>query len=291
MTFSIELPTFCSGQKFSLKFCRASKKNELVESKIKLFFSLKGKFNSLVNFKFYETSSFLLKIDTKFQTNIITKIKVCLKITKILRSNEFFDFSYIGSKNFKRGKILVKNFKQSSSMIQRELPIDLIPISFTQFSQYKNKFELDKKNYSLAHNNKFYSRFFIEEYFNHNPLGLDKRSVFSINSKNKIGFDFKLDLVPKRPNLNFMANLRLVPPFAIGFILRLYKHRPSWTKNIIERYIPIAIKKYLKKIFPLMSYKFKGNNPYKDVWHRFEFDPRANLKAILYKTKIKKKTG
>ena len=128
-----------------------------------------------------------------------------------------------------------------------------------------------------------------KNFSNYNPIGIDRRSMFFLNSGFKNAFDFKSDLIPKKPFLYFLKNLKIIPPFAVGFLLRLFKHRPIWTKGCIENYLPIAIKKYLRKIFPFICYQFKGMSPFRDAWIRFKFDPRKHPKTSIYKTTLLRK--
>lgn len=284
MSISLELPKFCLNENSFLKLTWIHNINETYEPKIQFFFSPRFKIYSSINLKCYKVSSFLFKVDIKADTNIIANVKMCFKINKLLKSTEFFDFKYLGSRNFNLKKIFHDPLSMNNPEKQLKVPIDLIPINFTQFSHFKNNFDLNKKNLYLKKDRKFHNLLISQKYGNDNPLGIDRRSIFSLNSKIKNGFDFSFDLTPIKPAKYFKKNLRLIPPFALGFLLRLYKHRPIWTKSSIENYLPIAIKRYLRKIFPLICYKFKGITPFKDTWLRYEFDPRKISNTSIYKT-------
>ena len=113
---------------------------------------------------------------------------------------------------------------------------------------------------------------------------MDKRSFFLDKSRLRNKIDFKKNLAPKVPTYNFKENLRLIPSFALGFLLRLYKHRPIWTQKRLEKYLPVSLKKHLKKIVPIITYKFHGINPFKDTLVRFKYDPRKNSRSYIYQT-------
>lgn len=63
-----------------------------------------------------------------------------------------------------------------------------------------------------------------------------------------------------------------------------FKKRPIWTKRILEYYIPFSLKKFIKKLLPLCSFRFKNNNPYKRTWIRYNYDPRIRNKSLIYQT-------
>jgi hypothetical protein len=165
-----------------------------------------------------------------------------------------------------------------------DLSVDLIPINFTRFKHFKNTFSFEKKNFYYKKNEKFYSSYFLNKNFESNPLGLDKRSFFFDKSRLTNKIDFKKDLAPDTPPYIFKENLRLIPTFALGFLLRLYKHRPIWTQKKLEKYLPVSLKKHLKKIIPLITYKFHGSNPFKNTLVRFKYDPRKNSRSYIYQT-------
>lgn len=291
-TFSLEIPKFCFNVNSFLKFTWVLKNNGDYNPKIKYFFKSNNQIFSSTSLKSSKTKSFLLEINFNHFTNVINSIKVCININKTLKSNGFFDFIYLQASKLKLNEHLSQNFTNkplgnkfySFYKNHVDLSVDLIPINFTRFKHFKNTFSFEKKNFYYKKNEKFYSSYFLNKNFESNPLGLDKRSFLFDKSRLKNKIDFKKDLAPKIPLYNFRENLRLIPSFALGFLLRLYKHRPIWTQIKVEKYFPVSLKKHLRKIIPIITYRFHGNNPFKDTLVRFNFDPRKNSRTYIYQT-------
>ena len=290
--FSLEIPKFCMQKGSFIRIKWGFKNNGKYEPKAHFFFNSKNKPQSPINLKLCQSTMFLFKVKIDNFTNIIKTMGVCCRINSTLKNNCFLDFSYFSSSGLNLDEILEKNiekntvkkFNNKKILENLNFPIDLIPMSFTRFKHFKNTFIY---NYNTTIFRKLYgvndNLFFFKNYQS-NPLGLDRRSNFSIKSKFPSYMDFKIDPVPNKPNNNYKECLRLIPSFALGFLLRLYKHRPIWTRKRIEKNIPISIKKYLKQILPIISYRFKGENPFKDTWLRFKYDPRKNFKTRIYQT-------
>jgi len=225
-------------------------------------------------------------------TNVIKYVRVCLKINQSLKSTSFFDFNYFSSSSIKLGgdlsHVLNENYSKSLppdlSNRRLDIPIDLIPMNFTRFRHFKSNFDLNAKIFNWQQNSKFYPGYTENMDQILNPMGLDRRFIFSVRSKSTNTFDFMTELIPKTPCKTLRLYSTQLPSFALGFLLRLFKHRPIWTKKCSETFIPISIKKYLTQIFPILSYRFKGKNPFKDTWIRYGFDPRKNSNTFIYQT-------
>jgi hypothetical protein len=289
---SFEIPKFCLIENFLLKFIWILRNNGNFEPKVQFFFKSKYNINSSINLKIFKTNTFLLKIENHYDTNVIKEAKIILKIKKVLRFNGFFDFDYYSSSVFKLGKNqnetiackTIENCFYGPNKVSNELPVDLIPISFTRFRYLNHKSYITKKISKFEKKFQSVSDTILNQNYVNNPIGLDRRSIFSLESKKKKGLDFKTGLVPTFPPLNSQKYLRLIPPFTLGFLLRLYKHRPIWTKKSIEDYLPIPLRKYLKQALPIISYRFKGKNPFRETWLRFKFEPRKNSQSRIYQT-------
>ena len=284
---SLEIPTSCINKKTILKFTWILKNSGKYEPKVQLYFKSKTESNFFANLRLFKTNTFLLNIETKCFTNVIKTINIRLKITKDLRFNGFFDFNYFPNSNPLK-EVVDRNLKEKSLVENSNeafhLPVDLIPINFTRFRHFNYKFDFKGKPFDFKKKKLSNLAFKIYEDLNDTPLGLDGRSMFSFISKLKNGFDFRVDLIPKQPHPNFQKCLRLTPSFAIGFLLRLFKHRPIWTRRSLEEYLPISSRRHLKQILPFVSYRFKGSNPFKETWLRFKFEPRKNPKTRMYQT-------
>ena len=291
-TISLEIPKFCFNVNSFLKFTWILKNNGDYIPKIKYFFKSNKQIFSSTTLKSSKTKSFLLEINFNHFTNVIKSIKVCINIDKTLKSSGFFDFIYLPSSNLKFNDPVCQNFTNKPLgdkffpfyKNRVDLSVDLIPINFTRFKHFKNTFSFEKKNFYYKKNEKFYSSYFLNKNFESNPLGLDKRSFFFDKSRLTNKIDFKKDLTPDTPPYIFKENLRLIPTFALGFLLRLYKHRPIWTQKKLEKYLPVSLKKHLKKIIPIITYRFHGINPFKDTLVRFKYDPRKNSRSYIYQT-------
>jgi hypothetical protein len=291
-TISLEIPKFCFNANSFLKYTWVLKNNGDYIPKIKYFFQTNNQIFSSTTLKFSKTKSFLLEINFNHFTNVIKSIKVCININKTLKSSGFFDFIYLPASNLNFNEHVCQNFTNkplgdklcSFYKNKVDLSVDLIPINFTRFKHFKNTFSFEKKNFYYKKNEKFYSSYFLNKNFESNPLGLDKRSFFLDKSRLRNKIDFKKDLAPEAPHYNFRENLRLIPSFALGFLLRLYKHRPIWTQKKLEKYLPVSLKKHLKKIIPIITYKFNGINPFKNSLVRFKYDPRKNSRSYIYQT-------
>jgi|SouAtlMetagenome_1021521.scaffolds.fasta_scaffold31836_1 hypothetical protein len=289
---SLEIPKFCFNVNSFLKFTWIIRNNGNYIPKVKYFFKSTNQIYSSITLKFSKANSFLLKVEFNYFTNILKSIKICLRINRILKSSGFFDFIYFPGSKLRINENLCQNFSSKSfenkfllfHKKSIDLSVDLIPISFTRFKHFKNGFNFKKKNFNSKKNEKFYSNYFSFKNAEFNPLGLDKRSFFF--DKSKIGsiIDFKRELAPKLPFCTLRGNLKLIPSFAVGFLLRLYKHRPIWTKRSLDMYLPISLKKHIKKIFPIISYRFNGINPFKDTWIRLNYEPRKNSRTYIYQT-------
>lgn len=289
---SFEIPKFCLNENFLLKFIWILRNNGNYEPKVQFFFKSKYNINSSINLKIFKTNTFLLKIAIHYDTNVIKDAKIILKIKKVLRFNGFFDFDYYSSSIFKLGKnkneIIacksIENCFYGPNKVSNELPVDLIPISFTRFRYLNHKSSMNKKISKYEKKFQSFSDTILYQNYVTNPIGLDGRSVFSLESKKKKGSDFKTGLVPIFPPFNSRKYLRLIPPFTLGFLLRLFKHRPIWTKKSMEDYLPIPLRKYLKQALPIISYRFNGKTPFRKTWLRFKFEPRKNSQSRIYQT-------
>lgn len=289
---SLEIPTSCVNKNSILKFTWILKNNGKYEPRVQLFFKSKMCSKFFANLKFYKTNTFLLNLEKKCFTNVIKTINILLKITKDLRFNGFFDFNYFSNLNSQQNdnlKEMVNYNLKENSLVENtreafHLPVDLIPINFTRFRYFNYKFDFKGKPFNFKKKCHSNLAFKINKDLKDTPLGLDRRSIFSFISKLKNGFDFIVDLIPKQPPLTYQKCLRLIPSFAIGFLLRLFKHRPIWTKKSLERYLPISSRRHLNQILPFISYRFKGLNPFKETWLRFKFEPRKNQKTRMYQT-------
>jgi len=291
-TISIELPKFCINEKSFLKFSWLNERFGNSESKVQFFFKASLGLFSSITLKSFQTKIFLVKINLYYLTNVIKNISVCLKIETVLKFNSFFDFNYFSSSNLKlEGNLInflrdtyIQTISNTVFKTNLDIPIDLIPTNFTRFNYFKSNFDLNSKTLNFEKSSKTYLDNLENIDQNLNPLGLDRRSIFSTSSDLKRYFSFKTTLIPKMPFTNFRKYTHQLPSFALGFLLRLYKHRPIWTKRYIDVYIPVSIKKHLPQIFPIIAYRFNGKNPFKDTWIRFGFDPRKSLGTRIYQT-------
>ena len=154
-TISLEIPKFCFNVNSFLKFTWILKNNGDYIPKIKYFFKSNKQIFSSTTLKSSKTKSFLLEINFNHFTNVIKSIKVCININKTIKSSGFFDFIYLPASNLKFNEHICQNFtnkplgnKFCSFYKNRvDLSVDLIPINFTRYKQFKNTFSSEKKNF------------------------------------------------------------------------------------------------------------------------------------------------
>jgi len=123
-----------------------------------------------------------------YLTNVIKYVRVCLKINQSLKSTSFFDFNYFSSSSIKLGgdlsHVLNENYSKSLppdlSNRRLDIPIDLIPMNFTRFRHFKSNFDLNAKIFNWQQNSKFYPGYTENMDQILNPMGLDRRSIFSV---------------------------------------------------------------------------------------------------------------
>jgi len=190
---SFEIPKFCLIENFLLKFIWILRNNGNFEPKVQFFFKSKYNINSSINLKIFKTNTFLLKIENHYDTNVIKEAKIILKIKKVLRFNGFFDFDYYSSSVFKLGKNqnetiackTIENCFYGPNKVSNELPVDLIPISFTRFRYLNHKSYITKKISKFEKKFQSVSDTILNQNYVNNPIGLDRRSIFSLESKKK----------------------------------------------------------------------------------------------------------
>jgi hypothetical protein len=243
------------------------------------------------------TSNFLIQIKIREKTNVIKRIFFFLKLKKFLKFRKFFDFYFTASTNLK-SLDQKKNFIEPKKKVrmcfvnEKCIPIDLIPFFFSKNLDFLKNKSL-KINFSSFFKNSHVTRYlnknFPEMTFNA-KLEIDARSLqIKKNISIKYIINFQTEKNPKFPFKRLKKKLFFAPFFAIGFTLKLFKKRPIWTLEILEKFFPSSLKRYLKKILPCLSYCFHSINPFQKTWIRLGFDPRKKKNSFIYQTLEKKK--
>jgi hypothetical protein len=240
--------------------------------------------------KINHVSNFVIEVSIEQNTNLVKKIRLMYVINKTIRFEKFVDFQYLSNQNF---LLLEHNFLNYSSVHNinfdlrteknyRIIPIDIIPINFSKCSdsEYKSKQKMfDFSIFSSSFNQKI-----SREKENIPALYFDGRSVIESRKEILCLIDFQTDEVPNIPTNKIKNKLFSIPLFLIGYMSVFLKKRPIWTRRILEKFIPISLKKYISTIMPIFCYRFGSINPFKKTWIRFGFDPRKKKKTMIYQT-------
>jgi len=164
-----------------------------------------------------------------YLTNVIKHVRGCLKINQSLKSTSFFDFNYFSSSSTQLGGDLshVLNAKypmhHPSDLSNRRfgIPLDLILMNFTRFRHFKSNFDLTAKIFNLQQNSKFYPGYPENMDQILNPMGFDRRSIFSGRSTSNNTFDFMTAILPTTPYKTLRTHVTQLPTlsFAVGFVI------------------------------------------------------------------------
>ncbi|ABW98155.1 trf (nucleomorph) [Hemiselmis andersenii] len=233
-------------------------------------------------------SDFVIEIVSQKNSNIFFRSSFFLKIQKTIKFRRYLDFEYSSSinkynLNSKQKKTPKERLRKNDSFF----PIDIIPPFFLKNSQKKIKFSFNIYSYFKKIGSSFYFRKYHEKTTVH-VLSMDKRSYVFKKTPAHSFIDFQVDLSPNFPLKKKKKNLFFIPLFGIGFISKIFKKRPIWTRKTMENFLPSSLKKYLIKILPVICYRFSGVNPFKKSWIRMGFDPRKIKKSIIYQTLLMK---
>nr|UXY87694.1 transcription factor subunit [Cryptomonas curvata] len=294
LIFNIEIPIY-----YNLK------KKNLSKILIRSFLPYQQKIFKKVFFEFYfrknylesqpsngelnNKSSLILEIFFEKNTNLLNHFNLKYIINNTIIFKRFIDFQYLSNQNFLFMENMILNlnktyelhFRLENKGKNQNVPLDIIPTFFSRYIEKKNK----QNNVLLNYENFFtFKKKIINENFSFPVVKLDKRSSIGDTNKKNCFFDFLYDNIPNLPNSKVKKKLFEIPLFAIGYICIFLKRRPIWTRRILEFNIPFSIKKFIKKILPVCSYRFKNNNPYKRTWIRYGYDPRKKSKSLIYQT-------
>ncbi|AFP65579.1 transcription factor subunit (nucleomorph) [Chroomonas mesostigmatica CCMP1168] len=235
------------------------------------------------------TSNFLIEINIEKKTNVIRKISFFFDLKKIIKFRKYYDFHYFSSStdNFflsREKKNFEKKKNQHCKIKKLFVPIDIIPVFFLKYSEFKNK---KKKVISFFLKKKCSTSFFIK---NHREktrmpiLGIDRRSFPKNQEKFDFLVDFKKGYIPWVSCKKLQKKLFSAPLFSVGLMIKFFKKRPIWTVEILDKFFPPSLKRYIKKILPTICYRFYKINPYQKAWIRNGYDPRGNRKSRIYQT-------
>ena len=229
-------------------------------------------------------SDCVLEILRSKKTNIFYKISCVNMIEKKIKFRNIFDFEFSPgiNSNFFDNKIKNSNLKTKDKNPRLyTLPVDIIPSFFlskirnTNLSQF-SLYNQIKEIYSADPLKTYRESTFMK------ILSMDKRSKLKKKETLEENFDFKMNKSPqigkKRKQLMF------IPLFAIGFFVKIFKKRPIWTRKRLDTFLPLSLKRYVRKILPVISYKFLGINPFTKGWIRNGFDPRKVKKSYIYQS-------
>ena len=185
----LEIPEFCLKKDSYLKIKWLVKNDGSYSPKIYFYFKSKIERISFVNFRHFRTNILILDVNTKPLTNLIQNVKICFKTSNLLKSNVFFDFNYFSRFKVNQSLRKIINHKSSETFFKKphkeykDFPVDLIPINFTRFNNFKQTFYLLKEFSNLKNNKDPERNIICLKDQNLSLLGLDKRSVFSYFSK------------------------------------------------------------------------------------------------------------
>ena len=235
-------------------------------------------------------SSLVIEIFFEKNTNLISDFNLKYIVNNTIAFKRFIDFQYLSNQNFlcledeilQFNNIYEIDFKINYKKKTKIIPIDIIPTFFSKYNEKKVK----QKNLILNYGNFFhkYNKKNWNENLNFPLIKLDKRSSIGIKNRNYDLIDFLYDDKPNLPCNILKKKLFEIPLFVIGYLCLFLKRRPIWTRRALECFIPFSIKKFIKKILPICSYRFKKNNPYKRTWIRYGYDPRIRTKSLIYQT-------
>jgi hypothetical protein len=264
---------------------------------LKCFLKIGKKFLNPIVCEVLNTSNFLIQIKIREKTNVIKTIFFFLKLKKFIKFRKFFDFFFTTSANLKllgQKKNYMQPKKKKKIIFSNEtcIPIDLIPFFFSKnFEFLKNKSL--KINFSSFLKNSYMNRYLnknFPEMTINAKLEIDARSLQTkTNNFVKYIINFQTEKNPKFPIRRLKKKLFFAPFFAIGFTLKLFKKRPIWKLEMLEKFFPSSLKRYLKKILPCLSYCFHSINPFQKTWIRLGFDPRKKKNSVIYQTLEMKK--
>ena len=236
------------------------------------------------------TSSIIIELFIEKNTNLLKDFRLKFIIDNTIKFKHYIDFQYLSNHNFpliEDSQLHCKNIFKSCFNIEMKkayqiIPIDIIPNFFSRYIEKNNK-----KKILLNYGNFFYIfKKFINEKFSIPFIELDKRSFIDVKNQNYCLIDFLNDCIPNLPHKKIKNRLFRIPLFAIGYLSLFLKRRPLWTRRVLDNYIPISLKKFIKKALPSYCYRFKGCNPYKRTWIRYGYDPRKINKTFIYQTFI-----
>jgi hypothetical protein len=232
----------------------------------------------------FNVSDCVLEILHTGKTNIFNKISCVHMIGKKIKFRNFIDFEFSAgiNSNFFYNKIKNSNLKtKKKNPILYTLPVDIIPPFF--LSKIRNTslspaslYNQIKETYTSDPMKTYKESTFMK------ILSMDKRSKLKKKEVLEVIIDFRMDRSPQIGEKK--KQLMFIPSFAIGFFTKIFKKRPIWTRKRLETFLPLSLKRYARKILPVMSYRFSGINPFKKGWIRNGFDPRKVKKSCIYQS-------
>nr|UXY87205.1 transcription factor subunit [Cryptomonas sp.]UXY87527.1 transcription factor subunit [Cryptomonas sp.] len=236
------------------------------------------------------TSNFLVEIYMDRNTNFLKNFRLICMINKTVRFKRFIDFQYLSTHNFLffEQKALTCNFVNKLNYIfksenyHRSIPIDIIPNFFSRYMTFSDNFRNRNIELNLFLGKRRPKK--IAEKKSIPIMELDGRSIINLKCETHLLTDFQNDFVPFFPGNDVKKRFFTAPLFAIGYCSVFLKIRPIWTKRIFEQYVPLSLKKYIRKLLPIFCFRFGGINPYKRTWIRFGYDPRYKPESIIYQS-------
>nr|XP_022327588.1 general transcription factor 3C polypeptide 5-like isoform X1 [Crassostrea virginica]XP_022327589.1 general transcription factor 3C polypeptide 5-like isoform X1 [Crassostrea virginica]XP_022327590.1 general transcription factor 3C polypeptide 5-like isoform X1 [Crassostrea virginica]XP_022327591.1 general transcription factor 3C polypeptide 5-like isoform X2 [Crassostrea virginica] len=206
------------------------------------------------------------------------KVEVLGSIETMYTFNSMADFQYLpivkgndGNMEQIHDKIVFNTFMDRNEFLDRDVPVFLPPVIFSRFD-YPDKAYLyrDGVNHKPGYVNPDKDR----------PANLigtvrERRKIFTVF----MNFN---DKIPQKPQEEVITNLRLKynEPEREKELAQLFEERPVWSRLALNHNYTGKLDK-LKYLLPMFAFYYL-NGPWRCMWVKFGYDPRAHPEAKAY---------